>query len=303
MKARRSLAMIVLLAGCPAVEKVEDGPGGGGVPPAVQAVFDTYCQANETCHIAGGAQPPDLSPGGSAQGIMGSNAAGMPYVTPLDVNNSFLAQKLLPGTPGQMPPVGYPQPTPEEVAIIIGWIAGVPFPEAETDSATGTSMPTTTMTGGMTEGDMGTGGEEPQLCSLEVLDASADPATAVDAGDGATQIPTVIGVVLVANCGCHYTDTIPMEYGAAYSGMQPMDTLADFQGNWNGLIPSGFDGMPAHAAISARMDFAVPMPPPAFCDVEGEPSADNEAITQADYDLLKDWLDQGAPSGADYTPP
>jgi hypothetical protein len=301
MNARRSFAMIVLLAGCPAVEPTGEMPGGGGVPAAVQARFDMYCQNDATCHIAGGVQAPDLSPGGSAQGIMGSSAAGMPYVTFGDVENSWLAQKLLPGTPGQMPPIGHPQPTPEDVAIILGWIAGAPFPEEETDSATGTSMPTTTMTSGMT--DMGTGMEEPQLCTLEAVAPAVDPAMAVDAGDTATQIPTVIGEVLLANCGCHYTETIPMEYGGPYGGAQPMATLADFQGDWMGLIPTGFEGMPAYAAISARMDFAVPMPPPLYCGVESDPSADNTAITQADYDLLKDWLDMMAPSGADYTPP
>jgi hypothetical protein len=295
MKTQRLLGMVVVLAGCPAVEKAGEPGGGGGVPAAVQMRFDTYCQNNATCHVSGGAQGPDLSPSGSAQGIQGTGANGMRFVVFGDVANSWLAQKLLPGTPGQMPPIGNPQPTAEDVAIILGWIAGAPFPEGDTDTDTATSGTTMMMP------DMGMG--EPQLCSLEVIDPSADVAAAVDAGDGAMQIPTVIGDVLVRNCGCHYLDSFPEDYGAPYPGDQGIATLADFQGEWVGTIPGMLEGMPAYAAIAMRIDFAAPMPPPLYCDPDGEASADHEAMTQEDYDLLMHWLGMEAPDGATYEPP
>jgi hypothetical protein len=120
---------------------------------------------------------------------------------------------------------------------------------------------------------------------------------------GDTGIPPAVGDVLLRNCGCHYVETPPMEYGAAYTGSQGFSTLADFQGDWMGTIPGMLEGMPAYVAIAARIDFAAPMPPLAYCDPDGEPAAEHEAMTQADYDLLMDWLGMMAPDGASYTPP
>jgi hypothetical protein len=301
MKTQRLLGLIVLLAGCPAVEKSGDVTGGGSVPAAVQARFDMYCLNNQTCHVSGGAQGPDLSASGSAQGIQGTAANGMRFVVFGDVENSWLAQKLLPGTPGQMPPIGNPQPTPEDVAIIIGWIGGAPFPEEETDSATGMMTMSTSMTMTDTSEESSSGGEELLSCSLESVDASVDPGMAVDAGDAADQVPMVVADALIRNCGCHYTDTIPMEYGAPYPGTQPMSTIADFQGEWLGGIPAN-TGQMAYEAIAERIAGTLVMPPN-VCGPDGEPAAENPTMTQEDYDLLQDWLGMGAPDGATYVPP
>ena len=299
MKTQRLLGMMMVLAGCPAVEKAGEPGGGGSVPAAVQLRFDMYCQNNATCHVSGGPQGPDLSPSGSAQGIQGTGANGMRFVVFGDVANSWLAQKLLPGTPGQMPPIGNPQPTPEDVAIILGWIAGAPFPEGDTDSATGMMTMSTTMTD--TDVASSSGGEELLSCSLESVDSSVDVGMAVDAGGAAGQVPMVVAEALVNNCGCHYTDTIPMEYGAPYAGMQAMATIADFQGEWMGSIPTN-TGQMAHEAIAERIAGALVMPP-VVCGPDGEPSDENATMTQADYDLLQDWLGMGAPDGATYEPP
>jgi hypothetical protein len=290
---QRLLGTILVLAGCPAVEKAGEPGGGGGVPAAVQMRFDIYC-AVPGCHIAGG-QAPDLSASGSAQSITTTGTGGQ-YVVFGDTLGSYLAQRILPGSVGQMPPLTHPQLTPVDIQIILAWIAGAPFSESETDSATSGDMTTSdTMMADM-------GGGEPLLCSLEVIDPSVDVADAVDAGDGAMQIPAVVGEVLVRNCGCHYTDTIPMDYGVPYTLDQGLSTLADFKGEWLGLTPGGFEGMPAYVAIAARIDFALPMPPE-LCSPDGEPSEEQSAMTQEDYDLLMHWLGMEAPDGATYEPP
>jgi hypothetical protein len=291
MKTRLFIGMLLLTA-CPAVEPTGEESAGDSVPAPVQATFTMYC-ALPACHS--GVQEPNLSEGNTAESIKGVGTTGIPFVTFGDVENSRLAEILLPSTPGNMPPIGNPKPPPLEVAVIFGWIAGAPFPEDETTSGTSTTMPTTTMTE--------SSGGEPMLCSLEVIDPAADVGAAVDAGNTATQIPTVIGDVLVANCGCHYTDTVPMEYGAVYAGNQGLATLDDFQGDWMGILPGGFEGMPAYAAIAARIDFVAPMPPPLYCDPDGEPAMESMTMTQADYDLLTHWLGMEAPDGASYVPP
>jgi hypothetical protein len=296
-KSRYVLASALLLTACPAVEKVDEPAGGDGVPCAVQATLTTYC-ALPACHS--GIQAPNLSEGNTADAIQGTATNGQRYVVFGDVENSRLAQIMLPSTPGNMPPVGNPKPPAEEVAVIFGWIANAPFPEAESDGActAGTTTATTMMTASESGSSSGPG--EPVLCSLDTIDPSADVGAAVDAGDTATQIPTVVGDALVASCGCHYTDMLPMEYGAAYGGNQGLSTLADFQDTWAGVLPMN-TGQPAYEAIAQRINGTLAMPP-TVCAPE-DPAADNPTMTQADYDLLMHWLGMGAPDGASYTPP
>lgn len=162
------------------------------------------------------------------------------------------------------------------------------------DGTTTTSMPTTDPE--TTASD--TEPMPPRLCSLEELDPSADPTVVIEYGDGEGQIPTVIGELLLRNCGCHYTDNIAPGAHVDYkSHAQPMATWADFQGNFTGILPMGFEAMPAHVAVHERVANMNPLPMPPFsCQVEGEPGW----ITMADRELLVGWLEAAAPDGANF---
>ena len=145
----------------------------------------------------------------------------------------------------------------------------------------------------------------PKSCALAVIDPAADPAVVIDAGDGVGQIPTVIGEVLLGNCGCHYNTNNLL--GSGYidytSNKQPMATWADFHVDFGGTFPVGFSRMPAHAAIERRVVFFDPLPmPPYGCGVEGEedPNGVPSRISAADLALLTDWLAADAPDGASY---
>lgn len=136
-------------------------------------------------------------------------------------------------------------------------------------------------------------------CALAVVDPAVDPATAIEAGDGEGQIPTVIALVLLRNCGCHYNENMvsPPDYVDYISDNQPMRTWADFQGMYGGTFPTMHEDKPAYVAIERRVSCADPLPmPPLGCRVEGE----DGTITQADLDLLAAWLAAGAPDGASY---
>jgi hypothetical protein len=138
----------------------------------------------------------------------------------------------------------------------------------------------------------------PRLCSLEALDPSTDPATVIEYGDEEGQIPTVIGELLLRNCGCHYTDNVMLGPLVDYkSNAQPMATWAHFQGNFTGILPMDFEDMPAHVAVHERVVNMMPLPMPPFqCQVEGEPGM----ITMADKELLTEWLELAAPDGASF---
>jgi hypothetical protein len=138
----------------------------------------------------------------------------------------------------------------------------------------------------------------PKLCSLEAIDPDADPAAVIDAGDGDTQIPTLVGEVLLRNCGCHYTDDVPLGLYVDYvSNKVPMATLADFHVLFMGTFPMGFEDQPVYAAVEQRVVEHDPLPmPPYGCGVEGEPGM----ISAADLELLADWLAAAAPDGASF---
>lgn len=139
---------------------------------------------------------------------------------------------------------------------------------------------------------------EPKSCALAVIDPSADPAAVIDAGDGVDQIPTLVGEALLRNCGCHYTDDVPIGLYVDYaSNKQPLSTLADFHGSFMGTFPTGFEEQPTYLAVEQRVVFHMPLPmPPYGCGVEGEPGL----ITAADLQLLTDWLAAAAPDGASF---
>ncbi len=135
----------------------------------------------------------------------------------------------------------------------------------------------------------------PKYCDLQSVDPSVDPQTAIDAGDGPGQIPTIIGEALLRNCGCHYGDTL--EYVDYTTEETPLDTHAAFHATFNGIFPMEFQGMPVYLAVEQRVVYGNPLPMPTIeCDVEGEPGV----ITEADKQLFADWLAAGAPDGASW---
>lgn len=220
-----------------------------------------------------------------------------------------------------------PRPRVLLLALLAGCTGGEPEgePEATTREAstTGDGTPTTTGEASTTDASgspltgstSGTGTDEsstsdtapsdtgtmpppPKLCSLAAIDPAADPTAVIDAGDGAGQIPTRVGEALLRNCGCHYTDDVPIGLYVDYSSnAQPLATLADFHGSFMGTFPMGFEDQPTYLAVEQRVVFHEPLPMPPFgCGVEGEPGL----ITAADLQLLTDWLGAEAPDGASF---
>jgi hypothetical protein len=184
--------------------------------------------------------------------------------------------------------------------------AGTSTDGASTDGTTAdaASMGDTTMddtattADTMPPSDTGVMPPVPKSCALEVIDPNADPAAVIDAGDAEGQIPTSVGETLLRNCGCHYTDDVPIGPYVDYkSNDQPMATLADFHADFTGTFPVDFERMPAYEAVEERVVHSNPLPMPPFgCGVEGEPGR----ISAADLQLLTDWLAAGAPDGASF---
>jgi hypothetical protein len=168
----------------------------------------------------------------------------------------------------------------------------------EAASSGGTTTEDATSSDTMSTSDTGVMPPAPKSCALAVIDPAADPAAVIDAGDGAGQIPTLVGEVLLRNCGCHYTDDVPIGLYVDYtSNKQPLATHADFHANFMGTFPMGFERMPAYLAVEQRVVAHVPLPmPPYGCGVVGEPGM----ITAADLALLSEWLAAAAPDGASF---
>ena len=146
--------------------------------------------------------------------------------------------------------------------------------------------------GGTTEGPVA----EKKDCSLEVIDPTTDPATVMDAGLEAGQIPQIIGEALLRNCGCHYTDNAE-GYTDYISNAAPMSTLADFHADFAGTFPANFDDQPTWVATEVRVIFNQPLPmPPNECGVEGEPGN----MSMDDFVLFAQWFQAGAPDGASF---
>ena len=183
----------------------------------------------------------------------------------------------------------------------------------EADQTTSTTMPDTSAddpsqgsdngtSGSGTSGDTSSDGattgprEDVKLCSLQVIDPKTDPASVIDAGDGPDQIPAVIGEALLRNCGCHYTDDAE-GYTDYVSDAVPLNSLADFHADFEGVFPAGFEGEPTYRACEVRVVFGLPLPmPPDECDVD----AGQENMTMGDFVLFAQWFDAGAPGGGSF---
>jgi len=280
------------LTGCDQVKKIDEGNetgGGGGVPTAVQERLTASCATSTSCHVSGGLAP-DLS-GGTAW--LTQSGAGGPYVSFGDVDNSYLVQKMLGSsgiTGGIMPPAGQAELAPEDLAVIVGWVAGVEFP-SETGPATTSG---TGDTGGETSEGETTEGGELISCSLTVVDPNAE--SPVVSGDGAGVIPSSIGTALEENCGCHYTDSVSSAMYFPYSGGTQMQTLENFTDDYAGAV-STYMGMAAWMSVQDRVITQATMPT-AICEVEG-----GGIMSAADFALFEAWFEQGVPDGASFTPP
>ena len=177
--------------GC-GLEAIEGGDeeGGTGLPAEVQQAFDESCATSAGCHATGSAlvvlQAPD-----SVAILEASAPAGGPYVTLGNLEESYIAQKILGGpniSGGTMPPTPQSDNDDRNKALIVGWIAGVPI-EGEGEGGDGDGD-----AGGDGDGDP-TGGME-QSCSIETVPDM--PSFEAD-----------IYPVLEANCSCHVGGTPP----------------------------------------------------------------------------------------------
>lgn len=280
------------LSGCDQVKKIEEDneTGGGGVPTAVQERLTASC-ALVGCHVAGSTAP-DLSEAGGGAWVEASGSGG-PYVTFGDVDNSYLVEKMLPNpSAGSQMPIGAGVLAPEDLAVIVGWVAGVDLPTETGPATTGGSGETGAET---TAGETSESGSGPVLCSLSAVDPDAE--SPVVSGDGAGVIPSAIGTALEENCGCHYTDSVsdPMLY-FPYSGGTQLQTLANFTDDYAGAN-SNYAGMAAWMAVQDRVITQATMPT-AVCETE-----EGGIMSAADFALFEAWFEQGAPDGASFTPP
>lgn len=283
---------LLALGGCDQVKKIEgegDTESGSSVPQPVQQILDQSC-ATPGCHVSG-ATPPDLSEA-SGGAWMNQAGAGGPLVVIGDVEGSYLIEKTFPGPAagGQMPPGG--MLAPEDQALLVGWVAGVEFPDGDTDTNDTNESDTEEPT--MTSGDDETGSSDLALCSIEVV--APDITSPVVSGDEAGVIPSSVGGALERNCGCHYTDQTSDPMYFPYNGGTQLRTLQNFTDNYAGAN-STYQGAPAWQAVQDRVVNQKNMPT-AVCEVEG-----GGIITSEDFALFEAWFEQGAPDGASFTPP
>lgn len=159
------------------------------------------------------------------------------------------------------------------------------------DAASATTCATECETGleaCMVGGGEGTG-EDPPPCSLPVLAPGVE--SPVQMGEGAGMIPTEIGVIIENFCGCHLVenneDLVPLT--PEYNGTIRFATWDEVQ--------SQFQGQPTYREIELRSITQLNMPPVYHCD-----SLDFGSLTADAYAVLADWLAQGAPDGASWTP-
>lgn len=183
----RTVLVVLALAGCNQLEKIDDsGSASGGdndVPAAVAAAFTRSCATSAACH-AGGVTPP-LD--GNLGGLIGSpSSTGIPLVTLGDTAASYIAIKMLPDAVlaglgltrmGNRMPLGFDYATgnPETLAdtqTILAWIGGADFGE-----------------GGGSSGE--------------------DPTTGDDTTTGEPLAPTFANVnaeIFMKFCSCHQAD-------------------------------------------------------------------------------------------------
>ncbi len=292
------ISSLLALTGCDQVTRVDDGDdtgSGSAVPGPVQERLTQSC-AISGCHVAG-LTPPDLSADGGGAWVSQSGAGG-PYVTFGDVGNSYLIEKMFPGpSAGSQMPIAPGEITPEDLAVIVGWVAGVEFPDGgDTDDPTGDTNDTAdtedpTAASGDTDSETGA---DVVSCALSVIDSSV--ANPIVSGDEAGVIPTFIGEALERNCGCHYVTEADPPYIPFSAGTQ-LQTLENFTNDYAGGNTM-YDGMPAWMAVQDRVVTQMTMPTIGVCVTD-----EGTSLTERDLGLFHAWFEQGAPDGATFEPP
>lgn len=281
------IAAAVAATGCDQVKRIDqDGDSGSdsNVPPAVQERLTASC-ALVGCHVAGSVSP-DLSAASGGAWVEASGAGG-PYVTFGDPDNSYLVQKMFPNPPaGSQMPIGAGVLEPEDLAVIVGWVAGVELPN-DADADTGDDDMDDT-------GDESSGGDALVSCALSVV--GPDVESPVVSGDAAGMIPSAIGTALENNCGCHYTDSPSEPLYFPYNGGTRLETLEDFTNDYAGANPA-YMGSPAWMAVQDRVVTQGTMPT-AVCETE-----DGGTLSDADFALFEAWFEQQAADGASFSPP
>ena len=140
-----SLPLALVTGGC-GVEVLDD-QADAGVPVVVEQAFERSC-AGAGCHAASQPAAGLALVGSALDGLVGRPSVqrpGLPLVTIGDVGGSYLAIKVLPdealvlygesrasGT-SRMPLGGGSEVSQEDVAVILGWIAGAELPTPDPD--------------------------------------------------------------------------------------------------------------------------------------------------------------------------
>lgn len=286
------------------------------IPEAVQRAFEASCIA-DACHDATSRAAGLSLEAADSPGIVGgsSSQSPLPLVTVGDLDRSYMAIKLLPDAQlpagaerfeERMPLDGLEPDDVEHVNTILAWIAGFgPTGTGDGDStAAGTTADPTDASGNATTAGSGSGttgdptttdpgptsnsggGPTSPACSVEEVTEGvvADP---LDKGDGAGQIPLLVGVVLEERCGCHTLAdrTLNTKFPAL---LAPAGTLlldyADLS------LP--LDGTTLGAVMEDEI-FTVMSMPPGSCP----------SIPADDLAVLEKWFTDGMPDGASFVPP
>lgn len=279
LRLRSPSSVALVLIGC-GVERIGDGGDSACVPPAVQQVFDARCNSGTSCHASGSANG-SFAAGESAAIIGGpSKQSTLPLVVLGSIEGSYLAHKIMavPPMPIMMTrmPMGASFDDPalaEDLALVLGWIGGATLP-------------------GCAGGESSTsGGDELLACGLADLDPGA--ANPVVAGDGAMQIPTEIGAIFTANCGCHLNTSITLARGVApYPPTLPfkMATWADWHSDYAAGVSMLEQARPRLDPSALSL-----MPQKGVCNV-----GNGETMPADERSRLLEWIDAGGPDGASW---
>ncbi len=284
MKTTRVIIASLLATGCNELREVGEGGVNGGIPTRVQQAFDESC-AEDGCHDATNAQAGlDLTAAAAPRIIEGSSTGGIPMVTVGDVCSSYMAIKLIP--PGEsvcdtpiigtsMPAGEVTQADQENVAVILGWIAGADLP-----------------------GGGGETGPDAQMCGVSDVSMGALSTPVISSDSDPMTIPTDVGDVITRNCGCHLVDD-PMDFippVGHYDRNVPLRTWAEIHADHPNTMAPWYESI--RFRVVAQASPVLVMPQTAYCMEQ-----DVGAMSQADYDILSQWLNDDAPDAPTWTPP
>jgi len=288
------------LLGC--IEKADDpGTDGGGVPQAVQQRFELYCSTSVACHAAGGYAPTLSTPASDAilSGISGQG--GIPFVEIGNIDNSYLAQKILGTNIGatQKMPVGNPaiegRVLSDDMAVIIGWIGGyMDFPDSELSTSTGVADSLESSEPGSSSTAMTEEGETEEQSTTD----SGGAEDSTSEGEDPTTAPNEVTLedvqpIFTASCtepagSCHGGTFPPdLREGETYDEVVNRTASGDIFGGRPYVAPRNLDRSYLWQKLDGEPgeDFTLdPMPPP---------NSDSE-LTRTELDLIAEWILDGA---------